>query len=86
MMSWEVILEIMERKRNVGSQCKDNRHNVCDVEALTVKARLARLHSLKHLDASLPASSASNSSLLPEISLLSFESNTHNLVPLVLLV
>jgi len=38
------------------------------------------------LDASLPASSASNSSLLPEISLLSFESNTHNLVPLILLV
>jgi len=86
MMSWEVILRIMERKRNVGSQCKDNRHNVCDVEALKVKARLARLHSLKHLGASLPASSASNNSLLPEISLLSFESNTHNLVPLVLLV
>ena len=80
------ILRIIERKRNVGSQCKDNRYNVCDVEALKVKARLARLHSLRHLDASLPASSASNSSLLPEISLLSFESNTHNLVPLVLLV
>ena len=87
MIPWEVILEIIERKkRNVGSQCKDNRYNICDVEALTVKASLARLHSLRHLDASLPASSASNSSLLPEISLLSFESNTHNLVPLVLLV
>lgn len=55
-------------------------YNVCDVEALKVKARLARLHSLRHLDASPPASSANNSSLLPEISMLSFESNTHNLV------
>lgn len=80
------ILRIMERERNVGCQCKDNRYYVSDVEALKVKARLARLHSLRHLDASLPASSASNNSLLPEISLLSFESNTHNLVPLVLLV
>ena len=70
----------------MSDQCKDNRHNVCDVETLTVKARLPRLHSLKHLGASLPASSASNNSLLPEISLLYFESNTHNLVPLVLLV
>lgn len=60
--------------------------DVYDVDALKVKARLAGLNSLRHLDASLPASSASNSSLLSERSLLSFESNTHNLVPLVLLV
>jgi hypothetical protein len=41
--------------------------------------------TVRHLDASLPANSAGNSSLLPEISLLSSESSTHNLVRLVLL-
>jgi hypothetical protein len=54
-------------------------------EALKVKARLARLRGIIHLGASLPASIEGNSSLLPEISRLSFESNTHNLVRLVLL-
>jgi hypothetical protein len=58
-------------------------YNVRDVDALKAKARLARLNSLRHLDVFLPASSASNSSLLSEISLLSFESNTRNLVRLV---
>jgi hypothetical protein len=83
---FERYLANYRENKEMSDLCKDNRYNICDVEALKVKARLARLQSLRHLDASLPASSASNSSLLPEISLLSFESNTHNLVPLVLLV
>jgi hypothetical protein len=83
---FERYLANYRENKEMSDLCKDNRYNICDVEALKVKARLARLQSLRHLDVSLPASSASNSSLLPEISLLSFESNTHNLVPLVLLV
>jgi hypothetical protein len=83
---FERYLANYRENKEMSDLCKDNRYNICDVEAVKVKARLARLQSLRHLDASLPASSASNSSLLPEISLLSFESNTHNLVPLVLLV
>jgi hypothetical protein len=79
------VLQIIEGKRNVGCPCKDDDINARDVDALKVKARLAGLYSIRHLDASLPASSPSNSSLLSERSLLSFESNTRNLVSPVLL-
>jgi hypothetical protein len=75
------ILQIIEAKRNVGCQCKDDNMNTLDVDALKVKARLAGLHSVRHLDVSLPASSIDNSNLSTF-----FESKTHNLVPLVLLV
>ena len=80
------ILQIIEGKRNVGCQCKDDNMNTLDVDALKVKARLAGLHNVRHLDVSLPASSIDNSNLLSERFLLFFESNTHNLVSLVLLV
>jgi hypothetical protein len=79
-MSWSDITKIFVQLNETYIEC---------VEYWDIKdhnTRLAPLHSLRHLDASLPASSASNSSLLPEISLLCFESNTHNLALLALLV
>lgn len=55
MISWGNILQIIEEKRNVRCQCKGDRECMCDVDALKVKVRLARLRGVRHLDAFLPA-------------------------------
>jgi hypothetical protein len=62
------------------------KHSPCASDSAELRTIIGvEIITVRHLDVSLPASSAGNSSLLPEISLLCSESSTRNLVHLVLL-